>query len=41
MNPWPFVIAAYGLTVAATLIVVILSWRAMRKAEAAAAALKQ
>ena len=36
MNPWPFVAAAYALTLLATAALVILSWRAMRRAEAAA-----
>jgi len=35
MNPWPFVIAAYALTLLATAALVLLSWRSMRKAEAA------
>ena len=30
---WPYVIAAYALGVGATLIMVISSWRAMRRAE--------
>lgn len=36
MNPWPFVIAAYGIAVAATLALTLASWLAMRSAEAAA-----
>ena len=36
MNPWPFIIAAYALTLLATAALVLLSWRAMRRAEAAA-----
>ena len=36
MNPWPFVIAAYGIVVAGTLALVLASWLAMRNAEAAA-----
>ena len=36
MNPWPFVAAAYALTLLATAALVILSWRSMRRAEAAA-----
>ena len=35
MNPWPFVIAAYALTILATAALVLLSWRSMRRAEAA------
>ena len=38
MNHWPFVLAAYGLTLAATLALVVASWRAMRDAEARAEA---
>jgi len=36
MNPWPFVIAAYGVTLLATAALILLSWQSMRKAEAAA-----
>jgi hypothetical protein len=36
MNHWPFIIAAYGLTIAATLGVTIWSLVAMRRAEAEA-----
>ena len=41
MNPWPFVIAAYTLTLLATAALILLSWRAMRNAEAAAERLKK
>ena len=41
MNPWPFVIAAYALTLLATAALVILSWRSMHKAEAAAEQLRK
>jgi len=41
MNPWPFVIAAYTLTLLATAALVLLSWRSMRKAEAAAEQLRK
>ena len=41
MNPWPFVIAAYALTLLATAALILLSWRSMRKAEAAAERLKK
>ena len=41
MNPWPFVIAAYALTLLATAALVLLSWRAMRKAEAAVEQIKK
>ena len=40
MNPWPFVIAAYAVTIAATAGLLIWSWRSMLRAEAAAEALK-
>ena len=33
MNPWPFVAAAYGVTLGVTALVVLWSWRAMRVAE--------
>ena len=39
MNPWPFVIAAYALTVAGTVALTAWSWAAMRRAEAEAAKL--
>lgn len=35
MNPWPFIIAAYVLTLGGAALIVALSWRAMHKAEAA------
>ena len=38
MNPWPFVIASYGLTIAGTIALAWASYRAMRGAEAQAAA---
>ena len=41
MDHWPFVIAAYALTLAGTAGVTILSWRAMRRAEAAARKLSE
>jgi hypothetical protein len=41
MNPWPFILAAYGLTIAGTLAVTLWSLAAMRRAEAAADALSQ
>ena len=34
MNAWPFVIAAYAVALGGTGIVGLLSWRAMRRAEA-------
>lgn len=39
MNPWPFVIAAYALTLVGTTVLATLSWAAMRRAEAEAAKL--
>jgi len=36
MNPWPFIIAAYALTIAGTLGVTLWSFAAMRRAEAEA-----
>jgi hypothetical protein len=33
LDPWPFVIGAYALTIAATLALVAWSWLAMRRAE--------
>ena len=41
MNPWPFVTAAYALTLLATAALVLLSWRSMRKVEAAAEHLRK
>ncbi len=34
MNPWPFVVGAYAITLAGTLFMVAWSWLAMRRAEA-------
>ena len=33
MNPWPFVIGAYGVTFAAITALVVWSWIAMRGSE--------
>ncbi|WP_374942194.1 hypothetical protein [Sphingomonas sp.] len=33
MNPWPFVVAAYALTLGGTVVLVATSWIAMRRAE--------
>ena len=41
MNQWSFVLAAYGVTALATLILLVASWRAMRRAEAAADAVRK
>jgi Heme exporter protein D (CcmD) len=40
MNHWPFIIGAYALTILPTLALVAASYRAMRRAEAQADALK-
>jgi len=39
MNPWPFVIAAYGVAIFATAALILWAYASMRSAEAAAAAL--
>jgi len=39
MAPWPFVIAAYGITLVATLATSLWAWRSARQAEARAAQL--
>lgn len=36
MNPWPFVLAAYGLAIAGTIALTLASFLAMRRAERAA-----
>ncbi len=41
MNQWSFVLAAYGVTALATIVLVVASWRAMRRAEAAADAVRR
>ena len=41
MNQWYFVIAAYALVILATLALIASSWSAMRRAEAAAEALRK
>ena len=41
MNPWPFVIAAYGITGIGTLSLLLWAWRGMRSAEAQAEAMKR
>jgi hypothetical protein len=40
MNPWPFVIAAYGAAIALTVALLLWAYASMRRAEAAADALK-
>jgi len=39
MNPWPFVMAAYGATIALTAALLLWAFASMRCAEAAADAL--
>jgi len=41
MNAWPFIIAAYALTITGTIGVTLWSYAAMRRAEADAAALSE
>ena len=41
MNQWSFVLAAYGVTALATIALLVVSWRAMRRAEAAADAVRK
>lgn len=35
LDPWPFVVAAYAIVIVAVALMALLSWRAMRRAEAA------
>ena len=41
MNPWPFVIAAYAVAIAATGALILWAYAAMRRAEAAADKLRK
>ena len=41
MNPWPFVAAAYAVTVIAVAALILWSYRSMRRAEAAAEQLRR
>ena len=41
MNQWSFVIAAYALVLTGTAALIAASWRAMRRAEVAAEAVKR
>jgi hypothetical protein len=41
MNQWSFVLAAYGVVIIATIVLLLASWRAMRGAEAAAEAVRR
>ena len=40
MNPWPFVVAAYAMAIGLTAALLLWSFASMRRAEAAADALK-
>lgn len=41
MNPWPFIIAAYAFSLTAIVLLLVLSWTAMHRAEAEAAKLSR
>jgi hypothetical protein len=41
MNPWPFVIAAYLVTIVATAALILWAYASMRRAEAAADKLRR
>jgi len=41
IDPWPFIVAAYAITILATLAVTVWSWRAMRRAEREAEAVSK
>jgi hypothetical protein len=41
VNHWPFIIAAYGLSLLGTIGVTLWSWSAMRRAEAEADAVRR
>jgi Flp pilus assembly protein CpaB len=41
MNPWPFVIAAYAVAIGGTAALLLWAFASMRRAEAAADALKR
>lgn len=36
MNPWPFILSAYGIAAVSTLVLLVQSYLAMRGAEAGA-----
>ncbi len=40
MNPWPFVVAAYGIALLATAALLLASFASMRRAEADAESLR-
>lgn len=33
MNPWPFIVGAYGISLLGTLALLVHSWSSMRRAE--------
>ncbi len=41
MNQWPFIVAAYAIAIGATALLTLWSYVAMRRAEAAADALRK
>jgi len=41
VNQWSFVLAAYGVTALATIVMLVASMRAMRRAEAAVDAVRK
>ena len=41
MNPWPFVIAAYGVALGGTAFLLLWAWRSMHAAEVQADSLKR
>jgi hypothetical protein len=41
VNPWPFVIAAYGVAIALTVALLLWAFASMRRADAAADALRK
>jgi hypothetical protein len=41
VNPWPFVIAAYGMAIALTAALLLWAYASMHRAEAASDALKR
>lgn len=41
MNHWPFIIAAYAVTLGSTAVVLFWAWRSMRRAEAKSDALRR
>jgi hypothetical protein len=41
MTQWSFVLAAYGVVIIVTIVLLLASWRAMRGAEAAAEAVRR